>query len=457
MQQEYRYISLFSGGGGADIGVMQAGFTPVAANEYDPAIAEVYAQNIGPHVRVGDILEQDPHDYPPCDLLHASPPCPSFSVAKNGAHETPHDIALADKITKFIEALHPRWFTLENVMGYRKSQSFALITAQLTRMGYFWDWEICNSADFGVPQTRRRLVLRACIGGLLRPLPAPVPWVGWYEAIEDLIPTLPESHFAEWQLKRLPEELCQSTLLNNHFAEPEGNMVNNRGPDEPAQIVTVFERRPMRAFIVGSDSHEEVGGRKPITKRDCNEPSLVITQSAGKMRAFIVGGANTSDEQAAPGVGVSELDEPTRCVQQSARQWKAFVYDGFNLSSSRPRMDQEPSSTVDAMRLTKHPRVAFIVDGQNSGTPNNEGERGLTIRQQGQPMHTVSATQTRRSIRAWLSQGRVVAMTPRCLARFQSFPDQYALPANNSLACRVIGNACPPLMMEKIYKNLCSA
>ena len=57
-----RFISLFSGGGGADIGAHLAGYTPVAANEYDPAIAAVYADNLGDHVRVGDILAQDPLD-----------------------------------------------------------------------------------------------------------------------------------------------------------------------------------------------------------------------------------------------------------------------------------------------------------------------------------------------------------------------------------------------------------
>jgi site-specific DNA-cytosine methylase len=43
---------------------------------------------------------------------------------------------------------------------------------------------------------------------------------------------------------------------------------------------------------------------------------------------------------------------------------------------------------------------------------------------------------------------RVVQMTPRCLARFQAFPDWYELPESKSLACRIIGNAVPPLAMR---------
>lgn len=45
-------------------------------------------------------------------------------------------------------------------------------------------------------------------------------------------------------------------------------------------------------------------------------------------------------------------------------------------------------------------------------------------------------------------------MTTRALARFQSFPDWYQLPDNNSLACKGIGNAVPPLFMEKMYNAL---
>jgi len=48
---------------------------------------------------------------------------------------------------------------------------------------------------------------------------------------------------------------------------------------------------------------------------------------------------------------------------------------------------------------------------------------------------------------------RVVQMTPRALARFQTFPDEYELPDSKSLACRIIGNAVPPLLMKKCISH----
>ena len=56
--------------------------------------------------------------------------------------------------------------------------------------------------------------------------------------------------------------------------------------------------------------------------------------------------------------------------------------------------------------------------------------------------------------RDWLTQGRVVKMTPRALVRFQSFPDSYALPEKNSLAVTIIGNAVPPLLMREVVLPL---
>ncbi len=52
--------------------------------------------------------------------------------------------------------------------------------------------------------------------------------------------------------------------------------------------------------------------------------------------------------------------------------------------------------------------------------------------------------------RAWLSRGRVVSMTPRALARFQSLPDSYVLPEKKSLACKGIGNGVPCDLMRAV-------
>lgn len=83
--------------------------------------------------------------------------------------------------------------------------------------------------------------------------------------------------------------------------------------------------------------------------------------------------------------------------------------------------------------------------GHDGGVVNRSGD---------EPSFTTTANHNQDGIRAWLSQGCVVKMTPRALARFQSFPDDYRLPNSNNLAVRVIGNAVPPLMYQRIAEAL---
>jgi site-specific DNA-cytosine methylase len=78
-----------------------------------------------------------------------------------------------------------------------------------------------------------------------------------------------------------------------------------------------------------------------------------------------------------------------------------------------------------------------------------------TVRESIEPSNTIVSVGDGHSVspRAWLSAGRVVRMTPRALARFQSIPDSYILPDNNKLACTVIGNGVCPLLYQRIIEQ----
>jgi len=162
---------------------------------------------LGGHTFVSKVEDVDYSLWGALDYLHASPVCKEYSAAKTNGAEGEGDLSSAAAVVRCLEATQPRVFTLENVGAYQHGQAFRLIVQWLNHNGYMWHAEVLNAADFGVPQTRRRLILRAVRDALLPTLPPPVKWVGWYAAIEDLIPSLPESQFAPWQEKRLPQEL----------------------------------------------------------------------------------------------------------------------------------------------------------------------------------------------------------------------------------------------------------
>lgn len=334
--------SLFSGGGGVEVGAIAADFKPIWGIENDPQIASVYTVNVGHQPLIRSVSEVNPFQLERPDVLWASPPCQAYSYARSNSLPPREDGDIGLAIIPFLEILQPQAFILENVEGYRLAKSFYAIVDTLHRLGYCPQWSVLNAADFGVPQTRRRLILRAVRGSFVPPLPALEKWRGWHEALADLIPALPESQFAPWQLARLPE-LLQTSLVES--------------------------RNTIRSGTV----------------RISNSPS--------------------------PCVLATSLDRPV----------------------TTPK--------------------AFIVDSQSNGTHSLDGIRRLTVRQAGKPVFTITATADRKPARAWLDLGRVVAMTPRAIARFQSFPDNYQLPESRTLACRVIGNAVSPLMAQKLLET----
>lgn len=421
--------TLFSGGGLADVGLKAAGYTPVLAVEYDPQIAEVYARNHGEHVHVCGVETLDYRPYAGLDLLWASPVCVNASVAKTDGKEEAGDLASADAVCRALTEIRPGRFLLENVGGYARFESFHRIVRHLWAMGYGTRWEVLNAADFGVPQTRRRLLLRALRGERFVPRLREThaerpdegetlfgdsaeqsPWVGWYAAIEDLLETLPESKFAPWQIARLREMECFRPTLVHPTADCEWFVT--RQACEPSFTCGVGGGFP-RAFLV--DRHQSKHGE--ISARGENLKALAETVTAGKFspRALLVG------DQRGPGFGKSN--------------------QGLQVTP-----EQAPAPTIRALASGGAPPRALLVQGTST----------LDTRDGSPPSPSVLATvQAKAAIpKAWFENGRVVAMTPRALARFQAVPDGYALPEKKALACKIIGNGVPCVLAQRVAESL---
>lgn len=423
--------SIFSGGGVAEAGLR--GLVDLAfAVEYDGAIAEVYRANHGDHVRVAAAQDVNVSTLPPVDVLWASPPCQAHSVARSRKLAERDDAEVGIVVLDYVRACQPKAVIIENVEQYGNHPVFHKIVKGLFAAGYWVHFEVVNAANHAVPQTRRRLILRAVRDSLVPMLPQPVPWVGWYAAIEDLIPTLPESRFAKWQLARLDAGVLKNMQIGPNFFVG--------GANKSASFLEFAVEN--RVSIPGIRNGDE-----PMN----TVPADSATNACG--RAFLVGGANTSEGQAAPGVGVSSADEPTRCVNASnSSHWRAFIVDGkpANHAGALQVLDADtPINTVTASQ-PRHPLRAFLVTNQNAAPNASAGPRVYAADEPDGVVIAGSASRTR----AWLEQGRVVAMTPRALARFQSMPDWYVLPEKNSLSCKIIGNGVPSKLARVMVESV---
>lgn len=194
--------SIFSGGGGWDIGARAAGFTPLWGVELDPVAAAAYAANVTPHVINEDVRKVDPFRLPVPDVLFASPPCQPFSKARGASLPKHCDIDLALEVPRFAGALRPKVVVVENVMDFSTSKQYAQMKMKMEQLGYGMVWsEAIEASRFGVPSMRERFISVFVSQGAdaYRPLQRER-GADWWKAIEDLFPRLPPTKgLAQWQ------------------------------------------------------------------------------------------------------------------------------------------------------------------------------------------------------------------------------------------------------------------
>ncbi len=173
---------MFAGIGGFRAGLTRAGgFQCVGHCEIDKYADASYRaiHDIGEEeVYYSDAREIDPRTMPDFDLLCAGFPCQPYSLSgKRRGFEDARG-TLFFEIARLAEARKPAFLCLENVPGllsHDQGRTFYAILASLHELGYGLEWAVCNSADHGTPQARRRLFLIGYLdsrcAGKIFPLP----------------------------------------------------------------------------------------------------------------------------------------------------------------------------------------------------------------------------------------------------------------------------------------------
>ena len=198
-----KYFSMFSGIGGFELGIQRAfdsrpdlrnrseGLPEDSTNTEEPQVRadcigyseidkyaiKVYERQFNGHTNYGDATTINPTELPDFDLLVGGFPCQAFSVAGKRAGFNDTRGTLFFDIARILKEKQPRHLVLENVKGllsHDSGRTFTTIIGVLTDLGYFVEWQVLNSKDFGVPQNRERVFIVGHLRGTPRPEVFPI-------------------------------------------------------------------------------------------------------------------------------------------------------------------------------------------------------------------------------------------------------------------------------------------
>lgn len=236
-------LSFFSGAMGLDNGLERAGIQTLLTCEFDKASRQTITTNRPEMGLIGDITKYDSNaildfagvkDRSQIDLIVGGPPCQAFSTAgkRKGFEDTRGNVFL--KYLEIIEDILPKYTVIENVRGLMSSEmkieiddnvfreipenlmstkgaSLYYVKKRLESLGYKVSFNLYNSANFGTPQIRERVVIIGVLGSTPVPHLAPThaengahgltPWRTFSDAVEGLRPENATS--IKYQEKRL--------------------------------------------------------------------------------------------------------------------------------------------------------------------------------------------------------------------------------------------------------------
>lgn len=165
-------VSLFSGCGGLDLGFKKAGFNTVLATDiWDKGCETLKHNQLSETVINDDIRNIDFRIYKnKVDGVIGGPPCPPYSQSrhylqgkKNGFEDEKAGFAVPE-FFRVIKEINPKFFLFENVDGFMyktHKQALEFLENKSKELGYQITYKTVNSANYGIPQTRKRFI---CVG-----------------------------------------------------------------------------------------------------------------------------------------------------------------------------------------------------------------------------------------------------------------------------------------------------
>ncbi len=366
-----KFIDFFSGIGGFRLGMEMAGHECVGHCEIDKFADKSYRAMHD--VKEGewfatDIRTVEPGDLPESDCYCGGFPCQSFSVAgKRGGFEDTRG-TLFFEVMRLAAVRKPKYLFMENVAGllsHNGGKTFGTILNTLGQLGYWYEYQVLNSKNYGVPQNRERVFI---IGHL-----------GKYSRRE----VFPISHSNGQTNGNERQTVCTNTLTTRTTADSVGT------------------------YIVEDKQQAQ------------NELKQIIGGSQGN-RVYDIGGVSCTLASQAGGMGAKTGLYMVQAVLTPDRQEKR--QNGRRMKEPDEEMFTLTAQDKHGVMITEATKQGYVVaqegDSINLAVPNSQTRRGRV----GKGVANTLDTSCNQAI---LSRGRIRRLTPRECFRLQGFTDTY--------------------------------
>ena len=227
IDKRIKVVSLFSGCGGMDLGLrggfdflgehyQRNSFDIIWANDFNAAACRSYKRNIGPEIICGDIWKLLPQIPSIADIVVGGFPCQDISVNGKGLGVDGPKSGLYRAMVKVVEKIQPKIFIAENVKGLlmkHNKDSLSRVIEDFSNLGYDVSYYLFQAADYGVPQTRERVIIIGTLPSIKKFVAPPKvksekQWVTAKDAISDLAHVEENASFSHvWsRAKRSPDQ-----------------------------------------------------------------------------------------------------------------------------------------------------------------------------------------------------------------------------------------------------------
>lgn len=215
--QNIKVVDLFCGIGGLTHGLLQSGLEVVAGFDFDKSCQYAYEVNNNAKFFHKDIREVTPDEINELfgdakyKVLVGCAPCQPFSNHSNKLKKSAENDArwnLLNEFLRLIKDVKPDFISMENVPQLMKIDIFKNFVAELKALDYHVNYSLVFCPDYGLPQSRRRLVLVASKHGEIKLLPKQYSKEN-YRTVKDAIGRLEPLKFGEVSLKD-PLHKCSS-------------------------------------------------------------------------------------------------------------------------------------------------------------------------------------------------------------------------------------------------------